>query len=293
MNVETVKAHSLRGFIAAFGAEGEFSPVAFPYPYATTSLADKEWGLFYHFIDLWGRPATTNTTFYIVYDVTYSPLTEEHRQIYFQLGGVIFTDGPDSRNISVEVAIPGDGSSPESTYLLEGEFNWEDEDATIVATAGHIHIGSLNSTLYDGSGAIISQSKATYDEFGFVVALDIEYPFYNVSTGDAMKLRCLYDNTYHYEGVMCLQIFYIYSPEKIAKAKAKSQECSLTDSSLNSEEEDEITEEVDDPQQEKQDQAKMHRRTRRDSSLLHPKLSTLNSLNKISSHFSALVNTLD
>jgi len=191
--------------IVAFGAEGKKGPLVLPPPYGRFSYANASWACGFHLIDLWGVPATANTTFIIEYTVNYTRAnsTSNNLPVTYSIIGIKW----DQEN--PEYPVPGDGGLG-SVHVRSESFTWSYPNSTLVLALGHIHIGSVNISLIDVSkNKTIMSSKPTYDENNFVVSITRAAPDYPMIQGHEYKVVSVYDNSRPYGGVMGLiQIFF-------------------------------------------------------------------------------------
>jgi len=194
--------------IAAIGAEGAHTPVMLPTPYVVTVETDDIWILGTHLISLWGIPAGANQTISLQYEVTYYSLpssgTGQYLPVLYQLLTVVDT-GNDTYNV------PGGGPLG-SVYVKAANYQFS-QTQTLVYAWGHIHIGSVNVSLVNTyTQEIIAYSYPTYDEYGFVVALNRQYPMVQVSPNQQFTLISVYDNSRAYQQVMgMMQVYWSVS----------------------------------------------------------------------------------
>jgi len=190
--------------IAAIGAEGGHTPVILPLPYVVISEADDIYIIGAHLIDLWGIPSGANQSITLQYDMTYYNLPASGNGLFepvvYETLSVV--DTPEGT-----YDVPGNGG-PGSVYVTSAYFQFNQIQSLVYAW-GHIHIGSVNVSFVNAyTQEIIAYSYPTYDENGFVIALNRQFPMMQVFPIQQYLLTSVYDNSRAYDGVMGMMLVY-------------------------------------------------------------------------------------
>lgn len=185
--------------LAAIGAEGDRSAaLKLPEPYGVVSPKNENWEMSVHLVNIWGLASGANMTVRIRYEVTYTDTSSDIVPVKW------FLAGPTDEDIVFDIQKTGNGVQ-EISY----DFDWEGGDGTLVLTMGHLHIGGVNTTLYDiDNDKEIAFSAPVYSDTGYLVALGREYPMYEVKQGTHMRITAYYSSDHEWQDVMSLfQIF--------------------------------------------------------------------------------------
>mmetsp|Transcript_8635 Transcript_8635/g.35982 ORF Transcript_8635/g.35982 Transcript_8635/m.35982 type:complete len:486 (+) Transcript_8635:80-1537(+) len=187
--------------LAAIGAEGDRSAaLKLPEPYGVVSPKNENWEMSVHLVNVWGLASGANMTVRIRYEVTYTATSKDIVPVNWFLAGPT-----DNDNIIFDIDRTDKGDVEEVVY----DFDWEGGDGTLVLTMGHLHIGGVNTTLYDvDNDQVIAFSAPVYSDTGYIVALGRDYPMYEVKQGTHLRITCYYSTDHTWQDVMSLfQIF--------------------------------------------------------------------------------------
>jgi len=170
------------------------------------------------------------------YEISYTTGLEPKNAVNWRLLGLDLNKGDDNQTFHWDV--PGNGG-PDSSILLEHDYDWGPVAGTCVFSSGedlyppsspcymltssffvvvfpitgHVHIGAINTTLYDISDAkkapqSISFAKAVYSDAGFITAMDRKDSIHTFPKDGKLRISSYYDNTKNYAKVMSLTSTY-------------------------------------------------------------------------------------
>jgi len=149
--------------IAGTGGQATRTPHDFPKGYGILVPVDAVLIMSYDLINTWGVAAMANISVYIGYNLTWVPASQKFKNLIWILIDVTgFPVGNTTYNV------PSSCPKTNNVYTKTLTFTWPNVTSDIIYAIGHIHIGGLSSTLTDHTGAIICQSEADYNNYGYL-----------------------------------------------------------------------------------------------------------------------------
>jgi len=149
--------------LAGIGAEGERTPIVIPSGYGISVAADSKFYIAYDFINLWGIPAVANVSLYVVYNLTWIPVSQSVTNLV-----MILLDVTGFPNGTATFNIPDSCPQTNNVYTKQLTFTWPYENVDVVYLVGHLHIGSISIALTNSKSQVICKAVPSYDPFGFV-----------------------------------------------------------------------------------------------------------------------------
>eukprot|EP01087_Luapelamoeba_hula_P017322 TRINITY_DN5445_c0_g1_i1.p1 TRINITY_DN5445_c0_g1~~TRINITY_DN5445_c0_g1_i1.p1 ORF type:complete len:446 (-),score=66.06 TRINITY_DN5445_c0_g1_i1:94-1431(-) len=188
-------------FIA--GAETTGKPLSLPEGYGMISKKGVAWVIEWHLLNPWGLASLSDMKVRLKYTIVYNERNSSEgaklKNAGWRLLGI---DGT-----PVEFPVPGDGG-PGSVWRIQRDYKWGDEDCTIVLAQGHVHIGSINTTLYDltnNPNSPVATCVPSYAPSGYIANIPCHFPrHYTFKAGSKYRLVSYYDNSQAYGEVMSL-----------------------------------------------------------------------------------------
>lgn len=155
-------------------------------------------------INQWGLASGADVKLHISYEISYTLGIQPENAVNWRLLGLNFEE----RNKTFEWDIPGEGG-PGSAVMLQHDYDWGPVSGKTVFSWGHIHIGAINTTLYDISDPskppqVVCVSIPKYAPTGYITSIERRENIHTFPKNGKFRITSYYDNSKNYKAVMSL-----------------------------------------------------------------------------------------